>query len=191
GARGRRCSVSRLARRRAVPPRFLPGVAAAGMPASGEAALGPRAAPERRAAAPRTGRGPRVRAVAARGARERPQRDAGPAAGAVVRPLRPQRAAADPHHRVRAGARAPRRRPDARPLPRPVPHRLLALFYRAWAQAQPHVNRDRPDDDHFAIYVGAFAGLAPATFRERDTLPDPAKFFHVGALGRQVRNGEG
>jgi len=70
-------------------------------------------------------------------------------------------------------------------------HRMLALFYRAWAQAQPHVNRDRPEDDHFAIYVGAFAGLSPATFRERDTLPDPAKFFHVGALVRQVRNGEG
>ena len=70
-------------------------------------------------------------------------------------------------------------------------HRLLALFYRAWAQAQPHVNRDRPDDDHFAIYVGAFAGLSPLAFRERDTLPDPAKFFHVGALVRQVRNAEG
>ena len=24
-------------------------------------------------------------------------------------------------------------------------HRFLALFYRAWAQAQPHVNRDRPE----------------------------------------------
>src|SRR5258705_3196237 len=70
-------------------------------------------------------------------------------------------------------------------------HRLLALFYRAWGQPQPHLNRDRPDDDHFAIYVGAFAGLSPATFRDRDTLPDPAKFFHVGSLVRQVRNAEG
>ena len=26
-------------------------------------------------------------------------------------------------------------------------HRFLALFYRAWAQAQPHVNRDRPKDE--------------------------------------------
>ena len=25
-------------------------------------------------------------------------------------------------------------------------HRFLALFYRAWAQAQPHVNRDRPEE---------------------------------------------
>ncbi len=70
-------------------------------------------------------------------------------------------------------------------------HRFLALFYRAWAQAQPHVNRDRPDDDRFAVYIGAFLGVSPATFRERDTLPDLAKFFHVGALVRQVRNAEG
>ncbi len=29
-------------------------------------------------------------------------------------------------------------------------HRFIALFYRAWAQAQPHVNRDRPGQDRFA-----------------------------------------
>jgi type VI secretion system protein ImpH len=70
-------------------------------------------------------------------------------------------------------------------------HRFLALFYRAWAQAQPHVNRDRPKDDRFTAYVGAFLGMSPAAFRDRDTLPDLAKFFHVGALIRQVRNPEG
>src|SRR5205085_685747 len=26
-------------------------------------------------------------------------------------------------------------------------HRFIAFLYRAWAQAQPHVNRDRPADD--------------------------------------------
>ena len=41
-------------------------------------------------------------------------------------------------------------------------HRFLALFYRAWAQAQPHVNRDRPNDDRFAVYVGAFVGHGAA-----------------------------
>jgi len=70
-------------------------------------------------------------------------------------------------------------------------HRFLTLFYRAWAQAQPHVSRDRPWDDRFAAYVGAFAGLSPAAFRDRDALPDLAKFFHVGALIRHVRNAEG
>lgn len=70
-------------------------------------------------------------------------------------------------------------------------HRFLALFYRAWAQAQPHVNRDRPGTDRFGAYVGAFIGVSPEAFRGRDTLPDVAKFFHVGALVRQVRNAEG
>lgn len=70
-------------------------------------------------------------------------------------------------------------------------HRFLALFYRAWAQAQPHVSRDRPKADRFTVYVGAFMGMASIASRERDTLPDLAKFFHVGALIRQVRNTEG
>jgi type VI secretion system protein ImpH len=70
-------------------------------------------------------------------------------------------------------------------------HRFLALFYRAWAQAQPAVHRDRPRDDRFAVYVGAFIGLAPQAFRRRDAVPDLAKFFHAGNLIRQVRSAEG
>jgi type VI secretion system protein ImpH len=70
-------------------------------------------------------------------------------------------------------------------------HRFLALFYRAWAQAQPHVNRDRPDEDRFTTYVGALIGLSPQALRDRDSLPDLAKFFHAGTLARQVRNAEG
>jgi len=70
-------------------------------------------------------------------------------------------------------------------------HRFLALFYRAWAQAQPHVNRDRPASDRFTVYVGAFAGMASRPARDRDAVPDLAKFFHVGALIRQVRNADG
>lgn len=70
-------------------------------------------------------------------------------------------------------------------------HRFLALFYRAWAQAQPHVNRDRPNDDRFAVYVGSFVGIAPQAFRDRDALPDLGKLFHAGTLLRHVRNAEG
>jgi len=70
-------------------------------------------------------------------------------------------------------------------------HRFLALLYQAWAQAQPHVNRDRPDSDRFAVFVGSFVGLSPASFRNRDTVPDVAKLFHAGALIRHVRNAEG
>jgi type VI secretion system protein ImpH len=70
-------------------------------------------------------------------------------------------------------------------------HRFVTLFYRAWAQAQPHVNRDRPKEDRFAAHIGAFFGMSSAAFRNRDTLPDLAKFFHVGTLIRQTRNAEG
>jgi type VI secretion system protein ImpH len=70
-------------------------------------------------------------------------------------------------------------------------HRFLALFYRAWAQAQPTVSLDRPDDDRFAAYVGSFIGVAPPTFRGRDTVPDQARLFHAGALVRHVRNVDG
>lgn len=38
-------------------------------------------------------------------------------------------------------------------------HRLLTLFYRAWAQAQPVVNLDRPRQDRFALYIGAGFGI--------------------------------
>lgn len=70
-------------------------------------------------------------------------------------------------------------------------HRFLALFYRAWAQAQPTVQLDRPAQDRFAIYVGAVEGLAAPALQGRDALPDDAKRFFAGWLGRQVRNREG
>jgi type VI secretion system protein ImpH len=70
-------------------------------------------------------------------------------------------------------------------------HRFIALFYRAWAQAQPHVNRDRPERDRFVTYVGSFIGVSPREFHHRDSLPDVAKLFHAGTLVRHVRNAEG
>jgi type VI secretion system protein ImpH len=70
-------------------------------------------------------------------------------------------------------------------------HRFIALFYRAWAQAQPHVSRDRPGEDRFASLVAAFVGIAPPMLRNRDTVVDTAKLFHSGSLIRQARNAEG
>jgi type VI secretion system protein ImpH len=70
-------------------------------------------------------------------------------------------------------------------------HRFIALFYRSWAQAQPHVGRDRPDADRFAGYIAASMGVMPASFRRRDGVADVAKLFHASALIRHVRNAEG
>lgn len=37
--------------------------------------------------------------------------------------------------------------------------RMLQFFYRAWADTQPAAQADRPEDDRFAGYLGALAGI--------------------------------
>lgn len=70
-------------------------------------------------------------------------------------------------------------------------HRLATLFYRAWADAQPTVQADRPEGDRFAFYVGCLMGVGPAPFRNRDAMPDHAKLHNVGHLSCQTRHPEG
>lgn len=70
-------------------------------------------------------------------------------------------------------------------------HRMLSLLYRAWADAQPTVHFDRPDDDRFALYVGALVGLATPGVHNRDALPDHFKRFFAGTLLTQARNAYG
>jgi type VI secretion system protein ImpH len=70
-------------------------------------------------------------------------------------------------------------------------HRILALFYRAWANAQPTVNRDRPATDRFETYLGALFGLGSPAMRDRDLFPDSAKLYFAGRFSQQARNAEG
>ncbi len=70
-------------------------------------------------------------------------------------------------------------------------HRLLLLFYRAWAQAQPTASLDRPLQDRFADYVGSLVGAGGAEWRGRDAAPDHARLAFAGLLSRQVRNADG
>ena len=70
-------------------------------------------------------------------------------------------------------------------------HRLLLLFYRAWANGQPTVGLDRPQEDRFSDYVGALIGLGAPELSRRDAAPDHAKLHFAGALSRQVRNADG
>ena len=75
-------------------------------------------------------------------------------------------------------------------------HRLLTLFYRAWAEAQPTVQHDRPHDDRFAAWLGASCGLdrltpIPPTPPTSAHLPDAALLFQAGLLGSRSRHAEG
>lgn len=70
-------------------------------------------------------------------------------------------------------------------------HRMLCLFYRAWADVQPTVSFDRPETDRFNVYVGASFGLGMPSLWQRDAVPDLAKFHYAGCLSNPIRNVEG
>lgn len=70
-------------------------------------------------------------------------------------------------------------------------HRILSMFYRAWADGQPTVQLDRPGDDAFGRRLASLAGYGMSSLRGRDEVPDFAKTAHVGLLANGVRNAEG
>jgi type VI secretion system protein ImpH len=70
-------------------------------------------------------------------------------------------------------------------------HRLICLFYRAWANTEPTVSFDRPENDKFSTYIGSLAGFGADSLRERDAMPDLAKFHYTGFLSCQSKSAEG
>lgn len=70
-------------------------------------------------------------------------------------------------------------------------HRLISLFYRAWACNQQSVSHDRTEDDRFAVYIGSLFGIGEESLRNRDQVPDVAKLHYSGRLSCQIRNAEG
>jgi type VI secretion system protein ImpH len=70
-------------------------------------------------------------------------------------------------------------------------HRLISLFYRAWANSEPAVSLDRPDADRFRAYVGSLFGLASECAHDADAAPDYAKLSRAGRFAPQARSGDG
>jgi len=70
-------------------------------------------------------------------------------------------------------------------------HRMICLFYRAWANTEPTVSFDRPDSDRFSTYIGSLSGLGSDALRERDAMPDLAKSYYTGFLASQNKPAEG
>lgn len=70
-------------------------------------------------------------------------------------------------------------------------HRLIELFYRAWAAAQPTINLDRPAEDRFAVYIGSLIGIGSPRTQNRDPTGDFVKLFFSGLLVKNVRNADG
>jgi type VI secretion system protein ImpH len=70
-------------------------------------------------------------------------------------------------------------------------HRMMSLFYRAFANAEPVVSYDRPESDRFAKYVGSLIGLGLPAMRKRDAVDDRAKLHFAGRYAPGPRNPEG
>lgn len=72
-----------------------------------------------------------------------------------------------------------------------VSHRFTLLFYRAWAQAQPSLSKDRPNDQQFARRLGALGGIGSESLLQRDAAGDAPKLHFTGRLARQTRDADG
>jgi type VI secretion system protein ImpH len=70
-------------------------------------------------------------------------------------------------------------------------HRMVSLFYRARAAADPAVSLDRPDSDRFADYVGSLFGIGAPALRGRDEIGDFAKLHFAGLMANQRRPAAG
>ncbi|MBL6458653.1 type VI secretion system baseplate subunit TssG [Belnapia sp. T6] len=69
-------------------------------------------------------------------------------------------------------------------------HRLLSLYWRAYAGARPAVEQDRPGAGRFRHRLGAVAGLAGPGFADRSALPDGFSLHAAGLLALQSRPAE-
>jgi type VI secretion system protein ImpH len=67
-------------------------------------------------------------------------------------------------------------------------NRFLQLFFRAWADARPIAQHDRPDDDRFITYIGAMIGVGSSPYRDLDTVPDAAKLAFAGLMSPQAKS---
>lgn len=67
-------------------------------------------------------------------------------------------------------------------------HRFLQLFYRAWADARPAAQHDRPAEDRFIAYVGSAIGLGSPIFAGLDTIADSGKLSVAGLIGSKAKS---
>lgn len=70
-------------------------------------------------------------------------------------------------------------------------HRMLSLFYRAWANANPAVQFDRPESDRYRNSIGSLFGAGIEDLQNRNAVPDADKLHYAGRLATQTRNAEG
>ena len=67
-------------------------------------------------------------------------------------------------------------------------HRFLQLFFRAWSDARPAAQHDRPNEDRFIAYVGSAVGIGSQPYRDLDSIADTGKLGYAGLLGAKAKS---
>lgn len=68
-------------------------------------------------------------------------------------------------------------------------HRMICLFYKAWARTQKAVDFDRPLEQRFLDHLSALAGVSVQRGTKAKTdLPDFTKVYYSGLLGHHARD---
>ncbi|QEN85245.1 type VI secretion system baseplate subunit TssG [Labrys sp. KNU-23] len=67
-------------------------------------------------------------------------------------------------------------------------NRFQQLFFRAWANARPAVQADRPDENQFLTYLGAMIGIGTPAMRGRGRLHDFSKLTLAGLMAPAVKS---
>lgn len=70
-------------------------------------------------------------------------------------------------------------------------HRMISLFYRAWAAAQKTVDFDREEDRCFAEWLASLCGLGLPDLDGMDSVPTWEKLPFTGHLAAQTRHTSG
>ena len=70
-------------------------------------------------------------------------------------------------------------------------HRLLSLFFKAWADSQKTIDYDRPEDAHFPRFINSFFGAGMKSACNRDSIPDRSKTFYSGHLSSATQSKSG
>jgi type VI secretion system protein ImpH len=70
-------------------------------------------------------------------------------------------------------------------------HRIVSLFYRTRASAEPAISLDRQEADRFGDYVGSLFGIGSPALQGRDEIGDFAKRHFAGLMANQRRPAAG
>ncbi len=70
-------------------------------------------------------------------------------------------------------------------------HRMLSLFYRARANAEPTNSFDRPESDRFSDFVSSLFGMGMPSLRNRSEMSDLTMLHYAGQYACQTGHAEG